>query len=157
MLNRNGPLKGVRVVEMAGLGPAPFSCMHLADLGAEVVRIKRPNWRNPLGCEQKYNLFDRGRRSVPLDLNETGDREKLITLLGRAEILIEGYRPGVMERLGFGPDEVHKHNPAIVFGRMTGWGQSGPLANAAGPDLNYAALLGAIWSIGSKEAPPPPP
>jgi alpha-methylacyl-CoA racemase len=157
MLKRTGPLRGLRVVEMAGIGPVPFSCMHLADLGAEVVQIARPNWSMPLPLEQRFNLTDRCRRKLPLDLKEPEDRDVLWELIDRAEVLIEGYRPGVMERLGFGPKEVLSRRPSIVFGRMTGWGQSGPLAQAAGHDINYAALSGAIWSIGGPDTPPPSP
>lgn len=157
MLVRNGPLKGVRVVEMAGLGPAPFSCMHLADLGAEVVRVARPDQTFPLPVDEKFNIYNRSRRTMTMDLRDPKDQERLWQLLERAEVLIEGFRPGVMEKLGFGPEITLQRNPALVYGRMTGWGQTGPLAHAAGHDLNYAALSGAIWSIGSAETPPPAP
>ena len=154
---RSGPLKGVRVVEMAGLGPAPFSAMHLADLGAEVVRVARPGQKYPFPIKEKFNIYDRSRRSVVLDLQTDDGQAALWQLLERAEILIEGFRPGVMEKLGFGPDEVLGRSPALVYGRMTGWGQTGPLAQAAGHDLNYAALSGAIWSVGDADAPPTVP
>lgn len=154
---RSGPLKGVRVVEMAGLGPAPFSAMHLADLGAEVVRVARPGQKYPFPIKEKFNIYDRSRRSVVLDLRTDDGQAALWQLLERAEILIEGFRPGVMEKLGFGPDEVLGRSPALVYGRMTGWGQTGPLAQAAGHDLNYAALSGAIWSVGDADAPPTVP
>jgi alpha-methylacyl-CoA racemase len=157
MYQRNGPLKGIRVVEMAGLGPAPFSCMHLADLGAEVVRVARPGQTFPFPIDDKFNIYDRSRRTLELDLRTIEDQNSLWQLLDRAEILIEGFRPGVMEKLGFGPDEVLGRNPALVYGRMTGWGQAGPLAQAAGHDLNYAALTGAIWSVGKADTPPPVP
>lgn len=157
MLDRNGPLKGVRVVEMAGLGPAPFACMILADMGAEVVRIARPNHPQFMGLEQKYNLYDRSRRTVELDLRDPEDKARALSLIEKAEILIEGFRPGVMERLGFGPDEMLTLNPKLVFGRMTGWGQNGPLADRAGHDLNYMAITGTLWSIGPEGIPPPPP
>jgi alpha-methylacyl-CoA racemase len=157
MLDRNGPLKGIRVIEMAGLGPVPFSCMQMADLGAEVVRVARPGWRFPFPIEQKFNIYDRCRRTLTLDLREEEGQEQLWQLIDRAGILVEGYRPGVMEKIGFGPDTVLERRPSLVYGRMTGWGQSGPLSQAAGHDLNYAAISGAIWSIGSKELPPPPP
>ena len=157
MYKRNGPMNGVRVVEMAGLGPAPFSCMHLADLGAEVVRVTRPGQLFPFPVEEKFNIYNRSRRTLELDLRNTEDQSSLLQLLERAEILIEGFRPGVMEKLGFGPDVVLGRNPGLVYGRMTGWGQTGPLAQAAGHDLNYAALTGAIWSIGKAGSPPPVP
>ncbi|MGH1444871.1 MAG: CaiB/BaiF CoA transferase family protein [Cognatishimia sp.] len=157
MLQRSGPLKGVRIVEMAGLGPAPFAAMHLADLGAEVVRIARPGQTFPLPIDAKYNLFNRSRRSLTLDLTQNGDVDRLWQLIERAEVLIEGFRPGKMEKLGFGPDQVHARNPALVYGRLTGWGQDGPLAHAAGHDMNYAAITGAIWGLGEADRPPPPP
>lgn len=157
MLNRNGPLKGVRVVEFAGLGPAPFACMMLADMGAEVVRVARPGQKPLFGIPQKYNLYDRSRPSVTLDLRTPAGLEQAIALSDRAEIVIEGYRPGVMERLGLGPETLLARNPKLVFGRMTGWGQDGPLSDRAGHDINYMAISGALWAIGPADAPPPPP
>lgn len=157
MLNRNGPLKGLRVVEMAGLGPGPFACMMLADMGAEVVRIARPGQKPMFGLEQKHNLYDRSRRSLTLDLRDPGQRAQAETLIDRAEVLIEGFRPGVMERLGLGPDVVHARNQRLVYGRMTGWGQDGPLKDRAGHDLTYMAITGTLWSIGPADTPPPPP
>lgn len=157
MLNRNGPLKGVRVVEFAGLGPAPFACMMLADMGAEVVRIARPGQKPLFGIDQKFNLYDRSRPAVTLDLRDAEDHAKALALCDRAEIVIEGYRPGVMERLGLGPDVLLARNPRLVFGRMTGWGQDGPLKDRAGHDINYMAISGALWAIGPADAPPPPP
>lgn len=157
MLNRNGPLRGVRVVEFAGLGPAPFACMMLADMGAEVVRIARPGLKPLFGIDQKFNLYDRSRPSLTLDLRKTEDVATARDLVSRAEILIEGYRPGVMERLGLGPQELLQSNPALVYARMTGWGQDGPLKDRAGHDINYMAISGALWAIGPDDAPPPPP
>lgn len=157
MLNRNGPLRGVRVVEFAGLGPAPFACMMLADMGADVVRIARPGQKPLFGIDQKYNLYDRSRASVTLDLRDPDQKAQAGALATRAEIVIEGYRPGVMERLGLGPDVLLAQNPALVFGRMTGWGQDGPLKDRAGHDLNYMAISGALWVIGPAGTPPPPP
>jgi len=157
MLIRNGPLKGVRVIEMAGIGPAPFAAMHLADMGAEVVQIARPGQTFPLPIADKHNLFNRSRRSLMLDLRQADDTEKLWALIERAEIMIEGFRPGKMEKLGFGPDAVLARNPRLIYGRMTGWGQSGPLAHAAGHDLNYAAITGAVHGLGEADRPPPAP
>jgi alpha-methylacyl-CoA racemase len=157
MLQRSGPLKGVRIVEMAGLGPAPFAAMHLADLGAEVVRIARPGQKFPLPIDAKYNLFNRSRRSLTLDLTKARDVDRLWQLIERAEVLIEGFRPGKMEKLGFGPEQVQARNPALVYGRLTGWGQEGPLAHAAGHDMNYAAITGAVWGLGDADRPPPAP
>ncbi|MCE8008165.1 CaiB/BaiF CoA-transferase family protein [Aestuariivita sp.] len=157
MLNRKGPLTGVRVVEFAGLGPAPFACMMLADMGAEVVRIARPGQRPLFGIDQKFNLYDRSRASVTLDLRTADQHAQAVELASRAEIVIEGFRPGVMERLDLGPETLLARNPALVFGRMTGWGQDGPLSDRAGHDLNYMAISGALWAIGPAESPPPPP
>jgi alpha-methylacyl-CoA racemase len=157
MLNRNGPLKGVRVVELAGLGPAPFACMMLADMGAEVVRIARPGQKPLFGLEQKHNLYDRSRQTLTLDLRDPDQKAQALQLIDRAEVLIEGYRPGVMERLGLGPDDMLARNPALVYGRMTGWGQDGTLIDRAGHDLTYMAITGTLWSIGPADTPPPPP
>lgn len=157
MLNRNGPLKGLRVVEMAGLGPAPFACMMLADMGAQVVRIARPGQKPLFGLEQKHNLYDRSRQSVTLNLRDPDELQQARDLIDQAEVLIEGFRPGVMERLGLGPEETLKSNPALVYGRMTGWGQDGPLKDRAGHDLTYMAITGTLWSIGPAGMPPPPP
>ncbi len=148
-----GPLKGLRVIEFAGIGPGPFACMLLSDMGADVVSIDRPGRK--LG--ERHNLTGRGRTVVLADLKDAAGREQVWRLLDEADVLIEGYRPGVMERLGFGPDEVLARNPRIVYGRMTGWGQHGPLAQAAGHDLNYIALTGALHAIGPKDGAPVPP
>ena len=148
-----GPLKGLRVVEFAGIGPGPFACMLLSDMGADVVSVDRPGKK--LG--ERHNLTGRGRTVVLADLKDAAGREQVWQLLDQADVLIEGYRPGVMERLGFGPDEVLARNPRIVYGRMTGWGQHGPLAQAAGHDLNYIALTGALHAIGPRDGAPVPP
>lgn len=146
-----GPLRGLKVLEFAGLGPAPFCCMLLSDMGADVVRIDRP------GTTYKpADVEARGRTSLQLDLKNPAQKQQALQLVSKADILIEGFRPGVMERLGLGPDIAHQLNPALVYGRMTGWGQTGPLASKAGHDLNYLALTGALHAIGSKEKPAVP-
>jgi alpha-methylacyl-CoA racemase len=150
-----GPLKGLRVIEMAGIGPAPFCAMLLADMGAEVLRIDRlvPS---DIGIPMapKYDLLNRNKRSVAVDLKSPQGLATVKRLVEQADVLIEGFRPGVMERLGLGPDECKRLNKALVFGRMTGWGQTGPLAQTAGHDLNYIGLTGALSAIGRKgEAP----
>jgi len=150
---RNGPLHGVRVVEFAGLGPGPFACMLLADMGADIVRIDRP------GAKPRHpkDLIGRGRRTVHLDLKSEDDRNQVLELLAHADALVEGFRPGVMERLGLGPDAVAQVNQRLVYGRMTGWGQDGPLAQAAGHDINYIALTGALAANGERDCAPLPP
>ena len=146
----NGPLHGLRVVEFAGIGPGPFACMLLADMGADVVRIERP------GAERSpTDITLRGRRVVTLDLKR--DAETALALLDKAEVLVEGFRPGVMERLGLGPDAVLARNPRLIYGRMTGWGQSGPLAHVAGHDITYIAVAGALSAIGPRDGKPVPP
>jgi alpha-methylacyl-CoA racemase len=147
-----GPLKGVRVVEFAGLGPAPFCGMLLSDLGADVIRIDRRDAR-PAAAHQ---VTHRGRKSVALNLKDPKATALCLDLMSRAEIVFEGFRPGVMERLGLGPDVALQRNPRLVYGRMTGWGQDGPLAQAAGHDINYIAITGALHAIGTKERPVPP-
>lgn len=153
-----GPLAGLRVVEMAGIGPVPFAAMLLADMGAEVIRIDRPE-ASGLGIERPsaYNFTARGRRSVAIDLKQQDGVGCALDLIGRADALIEGFRPGVMERLGLGPDLCLARNPRLVYGRVTGWGQDGPLARTAGHDLNYIALTGALDAIGRKGQPPTQP
>ena len=148
-----GPLRGLRILELAGIGPGPFCGMVLADLGAEVVRLDRPD--GPPGSRQDF--VGRGRRSAALDLKAPGAAEAVLRLVERADALIEGFRPGVMERLGLGPEACHARNPRLVYGRMTGWGQDGPLAQAAGHDITYIALTGALWSVGRAGERPPPP
>ena len=150
MTNRTGPLAGIRVLELAGLGPAPYACMLLADLGAEVVRVDRPTGTS-------YDVLDRGRRALSLDLKKPGASELVLRLAESADVLVEGFRPGVAERLGVGPDTCLERNPRLVYARMTGWGQDGPLAPRVGHDLNYASLTGAIAAIGEPGRKPVPP
>lgn len=152
----SGPLHAIRVIELAGIGPAPMCCMLLADLGADVLRVERLDASEFLG-EPRFDLLGRGRRSVALDLKQEAGVAAVRKLVREADVLIEGFRPGVTERLGFGPDACRAVNPKLVYGRMTGWGQSGPLAAAAGHDINYLALSGALHAIGrAGEAPVPP-
>ncbi len=146
---RQGPLKGLRVVEFAGIGPGPFAAMLLADMGADVVRIDRPEAR-----ARKADVTLRGRRIIALDLKTQADQA--LALCDQAEVLIEGFRPGVMERLGLGPEVVCARNPKLVYGRMTGWGQSGPLSAYAGHDIDYIAITGALAAIGPAAKPVPP-
>ena len=154
----SGPLAGVRVVEMAGIGPGPFCAMMLADMGAEVLRIDRPGAADlGLPVEPRFSVLHRGRRSVALDLKQPAAIAAVKRLAVKADALIEGFRPGVMERLGLGPDECMTANPRLVYGRMTGWGQEGPMAPAAGHDINYIALAGVLHSIGRRGSAPVPP
>jgi alpha-methylacyl-CoA racemase len=148
-----GPLAGLRVIEFAGIGPGPFACMLLSDMGADVVTIDRPGKK--LG--DRANITGRGRTVVLADLKDAATREEVLQLLSRADVLVEGFRPGVMERLGLGPDVVAARNPRLVYGRMTGWGQHGPLAQAAGHDLNYISITGALHAIGPAGGAPVPP
>jgi alpha-methylacyl-CoA racemase len=153
-----GALSGYRVIELAGIGPAPMCAMMLSDMGADVLRIDRTADAGlGIAMETKYNLLNRGRRSVAFDLKRPEAAEAMLRLVERADALIEGFRPGVMERLGIGPDQCLARNPRLVYGRMTGWGQEGPLAHAAGHDINYIALAGALHSIGRKDERPVPP
>jgi alpha-methylacyl-CoA racemase len=153
-----GPLQGVRVVEFAGLGPGPFCGMLLADLGADVVRIDRRAARGGLvGALGATSLLDRGKRSIALDLKDADDVAVVRALVERADVLLEGFRPGVMERLGLGPDELLALKPSLVYGRMTGWGQTGPLATSAGHDIGYIALTGALGATGRPDERPAPP
>ncbi|MCG3751926.1 MULTISPECIES: CaiB/BaiF CoA-transferase family protein [unclassified Amycolatopsis] len=151
----SGPLAGVRIVELGGVGPTPFGCMLLSDLGAEVLRIERPpGYDGGAPIEPRFELMNRGRRGVPLDLKRPESVAAVLRLVERADALVEGFRPGVAERLGLGPDECLAANPALVYGRMTGWGQDGPLAKAAGHDVNYVSLTGVVHSIGEAGGPP---
>lgn len=147
-----GPLVGVRLVEFAGIGPGPFAAMMLADMGADIIRIVRPD-----GADVPDDPILRGRRSVALDLKSPEGLAAALHLINQADALIEGFRPGVMERLSLGPEKCHAANPRLVYGRMTGWGQTGPLAHAAGHDINYIALSGALWSTGEAERAPVAP
>jgi len=148
-----GPLQGIRVVEFAGLAPGPYCAMLMADMGADVLRIERPGGTRP-GADDRLSLLNRNRRTVVIDLKSPHGVAAVVRLVGKADALIEGFRPGVMERLGLGPDVCLKANRRLVYGRMTGWGQEGPLADAPGHDLNYIALSGALHSIGRKGEPP---
>jgi len=148
-----GALKGITVLELAGIGPGPFCAMLLADMGARVIRIDRPE--GPAGT--RHDVVLRGRRSLCLDLKNPTAVEALKRMAQQADALIEGFRPGVMERLGLGPEPLLKANPRLIYGRMTGWGQAGPLAKRAGHDINYIALTGALHAIGDPDRPPPPP
>ena len=158
MAGTTGPLAGVRIVEIDAIGPVPLAAMLLADMGAEIVRVARPAsagvgaWDDVGG-----DILHRSRAVTYLNLKDAGDREQLLALIERADALIEGYRPGVMERLGLGPDACLARNPALVFGRMTGWGQTGPLALRAGHDINYLSITGALHAMGDGSGPPPVP
>lgn len=151
-----GPLTGVRVVELAGIGPGPFAAMLLADLGADVVRVDRPGG-SVLGIDPAFDLTNRNKRSVLVDLKAEDGPAQVLGLVERADVLIEGYRPGVAERLGVGPDACLARNPRLVYGRMTGWGQDGPLADRAGHDIAYIALSGTLSMIGGSGGPPTVP
>jgi alpha-methylacyl-CoA racemase len=148
----SGPLNGFSVVEFAGMGPGPFCGMLLADMGADVIRVERPG-----ASSGPRGILDRGRRFVTLDLKEPSAVAEALGLVAEADMLIEGFRPGVMERLGLGPEICHARNSRLVYGRVTGWGQSGPLASAPGHDINYIALTGALHVIGTKDSGPVPP
>lgn len=152
-----GPLAGVRIIELAGLGPAPFGAMMLADMGAEVVRVERISGGGGIGVSASFDVLARNRKSMRLDLKSAEGQQTLLRMLDQADGLIEGFRPGVLERLGFAPDMLLERNPRLVIGRMTGWGQDGPLAQRVGHDINYIALAGALFSIGQKDGPPVPP
>ncbi|WP_328875087.1 CoA transferase [Streptomyces sp. NBC_00287] len=152
----DGPLTGVRVVELAGIGPGPFAAMLLADLGADVVRVDRPGGPG-LAIDPAYDVTNRNKRSVIVDLKAPEGPARVLDLAARADILIEGYRPGVAERLGVGPEDCRARNPRLVYGRMTGWGQDGPLAQRAGHDIAYIALTGTLGMIGAPDEPPPAP
>lgn len=153
-----GPLKGIKIVEFAGIGPGPMAAMLLADMGAEVIRIDRLEPSN-LGIPKpdRYNLLMRGRKSIAIDLKQRAGVQLALQLIEKSDALIEGFRPGTMERLGLGPEVALARNPRLVFGRMTGWGQTGPLAPTAGHDLNYIALTGALASLGRAGEKPAPP
>jgi alpha-methylacyl-CoA racemase len=156
-----GPLAGIKVVEIAGIGPGPYGAMLLADLGADVIRIDRSTGVNAFGqgpgAEPPADLLARGRRSVAVDLKNPEGVATVLDLVGEADVLVEGFRPGVMERLGLGPDVCLERNPKLVYGRMTGWGQDGPYAPSAGHDINYIALAGALEPLGRAGEQPTPP
>ncbi len=147
-----GPLKGLKVVEIAGIGPSPHACMILADLGADVIRVERPGGQFLTGGP--HDLLNRGRPSVALNLKDPKAIETVLELVEQADVLIEGMRPGTTERLGVGPDVCLERNPKLVYGRMTGWGQTGPLALAAGHDMNYIAITGALYGLGQEKSKP---
>jgi alpha-methylacyl-CoA racemase len=153
----SGPLSGVKVVELAGIGPSPYACMLLADAGADVLRLERPA---PAGAGHGgpfWDVLNRSRPSVGVDLKQPAAVSLVLDLVEQADALVEGFRPGVAERLGVGPEACWARNPKLVYGRMTGWGQEGPLAHAAGHDIDYIALSGALWSVGRRDEPPVPP
>lgn len=154
----SGPLHGLKVLEMPAIGPVPFCGMLLADLGADVLRLDRTSDAGlGLKIDPRYDLLGRGKRSLALDLKAPAAKELVLSVMEKADIVIEGFRPGTMERLGCGPDVALARNPRLVYGRMTGWGQHGPLAHTAGHDINYLSLTGALHAIGRKgEAPVPP-
>jgi alpha-methylacyl-CoA racemase len=154
----SGPLNGVRVIELTAIGPVPFAGALLADLGADVVRIDRkPGSGLASDKPAQLDFYNRNKRSLALDLKQPSAVQAVLKMLGQAEVLLEGYRPGVAERLGLGPAACHAANPRLVYGRMTGWGQDGPLAQEAGHDINYLALTGALHAIGGPGRPPAPP
>ena len=150
----SGPLAGIRIVELVGIGPGPFAAMLLADLGAEVIRVERPQPGALSFGAPERDLLGRGRRSVALDLKDARGKAAFLELVAHADILIEGFRPGVVERLGIGPEDCLNINPRLVFGRMTGWGQTGPLAYTAGHDINYISISGGLDTIGRAGGPP---
>ena len=149
-----GPLAGIKVVEMAAIGPVPFCAMMLSDMGAEVIRIDRLSQK---GSGHRANVLFRGRKSIAVDLKNQQGVETALKLIDKSDVVIEGFRPGVMERLGLGPETCLKQNPRLVYGRMTGWGQHGELSQAAGHDINYISLAGALGSMGYPDRPPTPP
>jgi alpha-methylacyl-CoA racemase len=153
-----GPLNGVKIIEITGIGPGPFAAMMLSDMGAEILRVDRPrSVEATLPTEHSRDFLARGRRSIAVDLKNPEGVATVLRLVESADGLLEGFRPGVMERLGLGPDVCLERNPSLVYGRMTGWGQEGPLSQAAGHDINYIALAGALDPIGRKGGPPCPP
>ncbi len=157
-MTASGPLVGYKIVELAGIGPNPMCAMMLADMGAEVIRIDRLV-ASDLGVpvDAKFSVLDRSRRSIAVDLKQPAGIDLVLKLVAQADALIEGFRPGVMERLGLGPEVCQARNPKLVYGRVTGWGQHGTLAQAAGHDINYISLTGAAYAIGNADRPPPPP
>ena len=155
----SGPLSGIKIVELAGIGPAPYACMLLADAGADIIRVERTpaSSARAAGKERHWDILARSRRSIAVDLKKPEGVEVVLDLVSGADGLIEGFRPGVAERLGLGPDDCLARNKRLVYGRMTGWGQEGPLAMSAGHDIDYIAIAGALWPIGrGGEAPVPP-
>lgn len=151
-----GPLAGIKIIEMKGIGPGPYAGQILADLGAEVIVVERASKPNSIAPPSAMDVNSRGKKSIALDLRKPEGLEALLKLVESADVIFEGNRPGAAERLGFGPDVCLQRNPKIIYGRMTGWGQSGPLAHSAGHDYNYISLTGAAAAIGTKEQPTPP-
>ena len=149
-----GPLAGLKVVEMAAIGPGPFTAMMLSDMGAEVIRLDRLNRK---GSGHRANVLNRGRKSIAVDLKNQQGVQTALRLIDQADVIVEGFRPGVMERLGLGPAVCLPRNPGLIYGRMTGWGQTGPLSQAAGHDINYISLGGALGTMGYDDRPPTPP
>ena len=155
---KTGPLAGLKVIEIAGLGPLPLAALMLSEMGAEVLRIERADAGQPLlNLPEEYDLDRHGRSVLKLDLKRSAGTELLLRLAAWADLLVEGFRPGVMERLGLGPDILLQHNPALIYGRLTGFGQDGPLSGRAGHDITYLAYAGLLHAIGRKDAPPVPP
>lgn len=151
----SGPLEGLKIVELAGIGPGPYACMLLADLGADVIRLERGD--PSASRETSWDLLNRSRFSVAVDLKNEAGRDLVLELCEQADALVEGFRPGVAERLGLGPEDVWRKNPGLVYARMTGYGQDGPLAQLAGHDINYIAISGALWPLGRAGERPVPP
>ena len=149
-----GPLKGIKIVEFSGIGPGPFCGMLLADLGADVIRISR---KDAEGMENKFDIHNRSKRTITADLKNKESVDEILKLIGQVDVVFEGFRPGVMEKLGLGPDVCLKINPKLIYGRMTGWGQEGPMSKMAGHDINYISLTGALNAIGRKDSNPLPP
>jgi alpha-methylacyl-CoA racemase len=149
-----GPLKGIKIVEFSGIGPGPFCGMLLADLGADVIRISR---KDAHGMENKFDIHNRSKRTITADLKNKESVDEILKLIGQVDVVFEGFRPGVMEKLGLGPDVCLKINPKLIYGRMTGWGQEGPMSKMAGHDINYISLTGALNAIGRKDSNPLPP
>ena len=157
-MTSTGPLHGRKVIELAGIGPAPFAAMLLADMGADVLRVERPAASSTTEeSAARRDILNRNRRSVAVDLKHPRGRDTVLTLVEHADGLIEGFRPGVAERLGVAPEQCLARNPRLVYGRMTGWGQDGPLAHSAGHDIDYIAIAGALHAIGNAGGPPVPP
>src|SRR5205823_3825650 len=156
-MTATGPLSGVRVIALAGIGPGPFAAMMLSDMGADVVRVDRAQLAGGDPEHPPFDALNRGRRSVGVDLKNPDGVETVLRMVEQADALLEGFRPGVTERLGLGPDECLARNPKLVYGRMTGWGQSGPYSQAAGHDINYIALAGTLAHIGRNGQAPVPP
>ena len=146
-----GPLKGIKVLEFSGIGPGPYCGMLLADMGADVIRVSRVKQK---GFHNKFDIHNRSKRSIVADLKNPDSIHELLKLIKKVDVVFEGYRPGVMEKLGLGPQECIKRNKALVYGRMTGWGQQGPMSHLAGHDINYISLTGALNAIGKKDTNP---